>query len=92
MNREQQLNLIEHVQVARALASDPISHGGRERPFRLTVVFLNGTVEELHFETGGEAERGLTLLCEFFPDQIDLQCSGVECVWCAHEGHEEAHV
>ena len=36
MNREQQLNLIEHVQVARALASDPISHGGRERPFRLT--------------------------------------------------------
>jgi hypothetical protein len=52
----------------------------RERPFRLTLVFLDGTVQKLHFATGWEAELGLTVLVEFFPGQIDLQVSGVECV------------
>ena len=81
MNPEQHLKLIEHVQAVHALASAPISRGSRDRPFRLTLVFLNGTVQELHFQTGWEAELGLTVLVEVFPDQIDLECSGVECVW-----------
>jgi hypothetical protein len=84
MNREQQLKLLEHVQAARALTSDPIAHASRERPFRLTLVFLDGAVQKLHFATGWEAEHGLTVLVEFFPEQIDLQVSGVECVLYAH--------
>jgi hypothetical protein len=36
-----------------------------------------GTVQGLHFETGWDAELGLTVLVEVFPDQIDLECSGV---------------
>jgi hypothetical protein len=81
MNREQMLKLIEHVQATRALALAPIRRGTRDRPSRLTLVFFDGTVQELDFETGWEAELGLTVLVEAFPDQIDLECSGVECVW-----------
>src|SRR5689334_25438888 len=75
MNREQHLKLIEHVQAVHELASAPLSRGTRERPFRLTLVFLDGTVQELHFESGWEAELGLTVLVEVFPDHrpvIDL--------------------
>jgi len=84
MNREQQLKLLEHVQASRALASDPITHASQERPFRLTLVFVDGTVHKLHFGTGWEAELGLTVLVEFFPGQIELQASGVERVLYAH--------
>jgi hypothetical protein len=84
MDREQQLKLLEHVQASRALASDPISHTSQERPFRLTLVFLDGTLHKLHFRTGREAELSLTVFVEFFPEQIDLRASGVARVLYAH--------
>src|SRR5438552_16520751 len=85
MNREQQLQLLEHVQASRALASDPITHTSQERPFRLPLAFVDGTVQKLHFGTGWEAELGLTVLVEFFPVQIESQASGVDRVFGAHQ-------
>jgi hypothetical protein len=44
----------------------------------------NGDEMVLHVATEGEAERALTVLVEYFHDQIDLECSGPELLrWAA---------
>ena len=80
MDGQQQLDFIEYVRSVRALATDPHSLATVQRPWRLSVMWrdvddLDGT--NIHFGTEGDAHHALTMLVEWFPDLVNLECSGV---------------
>jgi hypothetical protein len=80
MDRLQQMNFIEYVRAARALAANPHSRATAERPWRVSVMWRDvGDFDGMnfHFATEADAQHALTVLVESFPDLVDLECSGV---------------
>ncbi len=80
MDRQQQIEFIEYVRAARALAADPHSRATPQRPWRLSVMWRD--VEDFdgmnfQFATEADAQHALTMLVELFPNLVDVECSGV---------------
>ena len=80
MDRQQQLDFLQYVEAARALAANPYSRATVHRPWRLSVMWrdvddLDGM--NIHFATEGDAQHAFTMLVELFPDLVNVECSGV---------------
>jgi hypothetical protein len=80
MDRQQQLDFLQYVEAARALAANSHSRATAQRPWRLSVMWRD--VDDVdgmnvHFATEGDAHHALTMLVELFPDLVNVECSGV---------------
>jgi len=80
MDGQQQIDFIDCVRATRYLAANPYSRATTERPWRLSAMWRDLTEfgeMNFHFVNEADAQHGLTLLVEMFPDLIDLECSGI---------------